>query len=424
MHYPSVREQAGESNIVPDRDGEGKRDAKSLLTICGLTHAALAAGGVLPAVCLVQIAAQFNLSDARCGLLFAVGPTVTLLALPLFGLLGERWGKQGLLVAGLSLLTLGLLLIRGSSDFSLLLMGAATMGLSSAIIDGLVSPLVIDISPIRTAPMMNLVHACFQVGLVVSALVGGVYLSCQGNWRDTFWPVIVLSAALAIAYACSRFPPAQVRSSPAGVLRLLRQGPFWLCAVVIAVSGGVEAGIISWIPTFLQRQFDLSVAEGLLTHRLGLPNPKPLMGSLGLVLFASPMVLGRWFYGSIAERYGHLVTLFASCLISAIALVALGQAETAGFSIFCLMLLGLALSGMWPTILTYAGETIHASLPTLFSLMAMAGLLGVSVCSWAIGQMADRIGLQAGLSALVLPVLIGMAALLALAKITRHGTAN
>jgi fucose permease len=148
------------------------------------------------------------------------------------------------------------------------------------------------------------------------------------------------------------------------------------------------------------------------------------MGSLGLALFASPMVLGRWFYGSIAERYGHLATLFASCLVSAIALVALGQAETASFSILCLMLLGLALSGMWPTILTYSGDTIHASLPTLFSLMAMAGLLGVSVCSWAIGQLADRFGLQAGLSALVLPVLVGMAALLALAKITPSDTAD
>ena len=163
----------------------------------------------------------------------------------------------------------------------------------------------------------------------------------------------------------------------------------------------------------------MTVAEGLLTQQLGLVDPKPLIGSLGLALFAGPMVLGRWFYGSIAERYGHLTTLFVSCLISAIALVALGQAETASFSILCLMLLGLALSGMWPTILTYAGDTIHASLPTLFSLMAMAGLLGVSVCSWAIGQMADRYGLQAGLSALVVPVLASMAALLVLSKIVR-----
>ena len=88
------------------------------------------------------------------------------------------------------------------------------------------------------------------------------------------------------------------------------------------------------------------------------------------------------------------------------------------------MLLGLAMSGMWPTILTYSGDTIHASLPTLFSLMAMAGLLGVSVCSWTIGQLADRCGLHAGLSALVLPVLVAMAALLVLEKITAAGAAD
>ncbi|MEO2049972.1 MAG: MFS transporter [Pirellulales bacterium] len=400
-------------------DSHEQRGNIKLLATCGLTHAALASGGVLPAICLVQIAAQFHLNDARSGLIFAVGPTVTMLTLPIVGLLGERWGKRSLLIAGLCLLAIGLWLIRSSGDFSMLLMGAATLGLSSAVIDALVSPLVMDICPIRTAPVMNLIHACFQIGLVVTAISGGMYLAYLGDWRDTFWPVIVLSIALASAYAIIQFPPPLERGSPAGVMNLLRQKPFWLCAVVIAVSGGVEAGVISWVPTFLQRQFDMTVAEDLLTHQFGLVDPKPLIGSLGLALFAGPMVLGRWFYGSIAEHYGHLATLFVSCLISAIALVALGQAETASFSILCLMLLGLALSGMWPTILTYAGDTIHTSLPTLFSLMAMAGLLGVSVCSWAIGQMADRYGLQAGLSALVVPVLASMAALLVLSKIVR-----
>ncbi len=423
MHVQSDQKQAADLGTLDRSSEEAKGDGKLLVT-CGLTHAALAAGGVLPAICLVQIASQFHLSDAQCGLMFATGPTVTLLTLPLFGLLGERWGKRGLLVVGLILLTLGLLLTRSANAFPLLLIGAATMGLASAIIDALVSPLVMDIFPIRTAPAMNLIHACFQLGLVVTAIFGGLYLSCLGNWRGTFWPVIGLSVGLAIAFATTRFPAALLRSSPAGVLDLLRQRPFWLCAVVIAVSGGVEAGVISWVPTFLQRRFDWTLAEGLLTHQFGLAQPKPLMGSLGLVLFASPMVLGRWFYGSIAERAGHLATLFVSCLVSAVALVALGQAETASFSVFCLMLLGLALSGMWPTILAYSGKTIHASLPTLFSLLAMAGLLGVSVCSWAIGQMADRIGLQAGLSALVVPMLAGMIALLALAKIASSDTAD
>jgi len=424
MHTPSTKEQIRNSSMRDSGIGDARRETGTLLAACGLTHATLASGAFLPAICLVQIAAQFDLSDAQCGLMFATGPTVTLFSLPLFGHLGERWGRHGLLVAGLILLAISFLLIRSANDFSLLLVGAATMGLASAVINSLVSPLIMDMFPIRTAPIMNLIHACFQIGLVITAVAGGTYLACLGNWRDTFWPVIGLSFGSAVLFAVARFPSALARRSPTGVMELLRQRAFWLCAVVIAVSGGVEAGLISWVPTFLQRQFDLTLAEGILKDRLGLMNPKPFMGSLGLVFFALPMVLGRWFYGSIAEQYGHLSTLFASCLISAITLVALGQAETVSFSILCLIILGLSLSGMWPTILTYSGETIHASLPTLFAFMAMSGLLGVSVCSWAIGQTAEWIGLQAGLSALSLPVFVGMFALLALAKIKPSGTAD
>jgi predicted MFS family arabinose efflux permease len=104
-------------------DSQEQRGNNKLLATCGLTHAALASGGVLPAICLVQIAAQFHLNDARSGLIFAVGPTVTMLTLPMVGLLGERWGKRGLLIAGLCLLAVGLWLIRSSGDFSMLLMG-------------------------------------------------------------------------------------------------------------------------------------------------------------------------------------------------------------------------------------------------------------------------------------------------------------
>lgn len=112
MHVQTNQEQASESS--KDDCSKGKH---GLLATCGLSHAALAAGGVLPAICLVQIAAQFDLSDAQCGLMFAVGPTITLFTLPLFGLLAERYGKQVLLVLGLGLLALGLLLIRNASEF-------------------------------------------------------------------------------------------------------------------------------------------------------------------------------------------------------------------------------------------------------------------------------------------------------------------
>jgi len=388
-----------------------------LLTCSSLSHFALASGGVLPALCLVQISTQFQLSDAQCGLFLAVGPTITLFTLPVFGQLGERWGKRGLLVLGMILFSIAMACYRSANDFSLLLIGSTAYGLACSIVDALVSPLLIDLFPTKNAAVMNLVHCCFQIGIVVTVLLGGVYLSREGLWSDTFFPVLILGIVLAFLFAATRFPPAHKHTSPIRIGGLLSQKSFWFCAIVIAVSGGVEAGILGWVPTFLQRQFKMSSTGDWLTEGLGLTNPKPLLGGIGLALFAAPMVVGRWFYGSIAERCGYVSTMMASCTVSIIALLGLWQATTANASIVWLSLLGLALSGVWPTLLIYAGTIIRANPQTLFSMLAMTGLVGVSTCSWAIGQLAEYYGnVHIGLCALVIPLAAAMFALIALAR--------
>jgi len=387
-----------------------------LLTCSCLSNAALASGGVLPALCLVQISERFQLTDSQCGLFFAVGPTVTLITLPVFGQLSERWGKRIILLLGMVLLAVAMACYRSADHYYILLLGSLALGLSCAIVDALISPLLLDLFPTDhgngSAAIMNLVHCCFQVGIVGTALVAGFYLARGGLWNDTFLPILVLGIVLAIFYGLTRFPPALEHASPIRMGGLLSQKSFWLCAIVIAVSGGVEAGILGWVSTFLQRQFTLSSTGDWLTERFGLTDPKPLLGGIGIALFAAPMVVGRWFYGSLADRWGYVTIMMASCAVSVVSLLGLWQAATANASIGWLALLGLALSGVWPTLLVYSGTIIRANPQTLFSMLAMAGLAGVSICSWAIGQLAEYFGnVQIGLCSLIVPLVAAMGAL-------------
>lgn len=387
-----------------------------LLTSGSLAHAALAAGGVLPGICLIQIADQFQLNDAQCGVFFAVSPTVSLVTLPMFGLLAERWGKRGLLSAGLASLACAMAAYVAATDYAFMLVGSVFLGIASSIIDALVSPLVVDIYPRRSARVMNLVHCCFQVGIVLVALGAGMYLANAGSWRHTFLPVLIVALAVSVVFAVTRFPPALLHSEPLRVPGLLCNRRFWMCAVVIFMAGGVESGVLVWVPAFLQR-FDLAELGYWLARYLHVADPKPVLGGLGVALFAAPMVVGRWIYGSLAERFGYVPTLMASSVICAVGLVGLGLATTAGASIIWLALLGLALSGIWPTLLILAGTTIHASTPTLFSFLAMAGLAGVSVCNWGVGQLSDAYGLQLGLAALIAPVGASIVALAGLLRV-------
>ncbi|MCA9231084.1 MAG: MFS transporter [Planctomycetales bacterium] len=408
---------------VSEASGQNEIARGRLLTFGSLTHAALAAGGVLPALCLVQIAEQFQLNDAQCGFFFAVSPTVTLFTLPVVGQLSERWGKRGLLVAGMILLAIAMTCYRSADAYEVLLLGSTALGLSCACVDALVSPLLVDLFPTRNAPVMNLVHCCFQVGIVGTALVAGTFLAREGLWTNTFLPVTIVAAVVALGFAVTRFPPALKHATPMRIGGLLSQGSFWLCMVVIAVAGGVEAGILVWVPTFLQRQFDMAATGVWLTEQLGLVDPEPLLGGIGLALFAAPMVVGRWFYGSLAERCGYVAILMVSCVVSAVALVGLWWASTAATSIAWLALLGLAMSGVWPTLLIYAAAIIQANPQTLFSLLAMAGLAGVGICSWGIGQLAELSGdIHMGLCALLMPLAAALAALTALSRITPPAT--
>ena len=148
-----------------------------------------------------------------------------------------------------------------------------------------------------------------------------------------------------------------------------------------------------------------------------------MLGGIWLALFAAPMVVGRWFYGSLAERCGYVAILMVSCVVSAVALVGLWWASTAATSIAWLALLGLAMSGVWPTLLIYAAAIIQANPQTLFSLLAMAGLAGVGICSWGIGQLAELSGdIHMGLCALLMPLAAALAALTALSRITPPAT--
>jgi len=368
----------------------------------------------------VQIAEEFQLSNARCGLIFATGAVVTLVTLPPFGILAERLGKRVLLTVGLALLLMGLAVFRAAPNYPVLLFASALLGVASSIIEALISPLVADLSPRRTAPPMNLVHACYQGGLVIVAVGAGAHLAVGGAWRAAFWPVMIVSALLALVFAVTPFPPALAPEAAHSVARLLRQPPFWLCAVVIAAAGGVEVGVTNWVASFFQREFDLAGAGARLAVRFGLIDPGPLLGGLGLALFAAPMVVGRWFYGSVAERYGYIRTLLASSLASMVALGGLGWSSTPVASLLWLSVLGLAVSGMWPTVLTYAQSIVPAGPATLFALLAMAGLLGVAGCSWGIGRIADSFGLHRGLTALGIPALVAVVALTLLARAARR----
>ena len=82
---------------------------------------------------------------------------------------------------------------------------------------------------------------------------------------------------------------------------------------------------------------------------------------------------------------------------------------TPAATIAALAVLGLAVSGLWPTVLALAGDRFPTAGASMYSLLSAAGNLGGLVGPLVIGLVAERWGLRSGMAVLVVAPLVVVA---------------
>jgi MFS family permease len=286
------------------------------------------------------VKADLHLSDKSFGFLGTAFFLVYFLTSPLFGYLGDRWGRLRLMTSGAVLWSVATSLTFWVPSYPFLVAARGLVGVGEASFGTLAPAYLADILPLEDrSRALGLFYLALPVGSALAYLVGGLVGSHWG-WR----PAFLLAGLPGLAMAGLIYRLSEVRPAPAA-----RQRPS-VPSTPLAVSWQ-----LSKIPT-LRR---VTLGYGMVTFALGglaFWMPHYLEVAKGLSLSQANLLL----FGSVALA-GGLGTLTGGFLGSRLLSYTLGAPLWVSG-------LGIALA------LPLAGLTIFAAAPILY-IPALAGAI-------------------------------------------------
>lgn len=259
-----------------------------------------------------------------------------------------------------------------------------TLGLASAGINTAANALVSDGFPDSRAARMSTISVAVGTGGLL--LAAGAALSAGSlPWQTTVFGSASVAFGVAIAVALvpspavSRHDGRRVSFFPAG----LRTRHFAVLAVLLMLSGANEASMAGWTSTYL-------IQRGL----------TPVAATWALASHWAGLIAGRLLLGGRVER--HKARAVRRCAIAATAGVALLAGLNAPPALLLLpAVIGVCISIVTPTLLALGGDRYPRFGGTVFGILLTAAQVGAIVIPGAIGVIADRWNVRAGLSLLL-----------------------
>ena len=145
---------------------------------------------------------------------------VYFLTSPLFGYLGDRWGRLRLMAGGAVLWSLATSLTFWVPSYPFLVAARGLVGVGEASFGTLAPAYLADILPLeRRARALGLFYLALPMGAALAYLVGGLVGSHWG-WR----PAFLLAGLPGLAMAGLIYRLSEVRAEARGRLRPLRPG--------------------------------------------------------------------------------------------------------------------------------------------------------------------------------------------------------
>ena len=125
---------------------------------------------------------------------------IMLIFLVLSGILAQKWGKKPFLTVGQYLLTAGLLMASIANSYMMFILSLMITGVGGGVMEALISPLVVDLHPNDSGRYMNLTHAFYPIGVMLSALLFGELLTIGMSWRWVFRLTAVAALIIVITH--------------------------------------------------------------------------------------------------------------------------------------------------------------------------------------------------------------------------------
>lgn len=146
--------------------------------------------------------AAFGLSIERIGILKAAYPAVWAILQTITGPLSDRWGRKGLIVAGMWVQAIGLFVTAASRDFSGWLVGSLLLGVGTAMVYPSLLAVVSDVAhPSWRARALSVYRFWRDLGYAIGAVSAGLIADFFG----LRWAIVAIAAVTFLSGAVVGF---------------------------------------------------------------------------------------------------------------------------------------------------------------------------------------------------------------------------
>jgi MFS family permease len=376
-----------EQPLVSDRQIIGAsawRPAMVLVLLAvyfGLFGVIIGAQGVLWA----ELLGALQLSKSTFGMVQLVSPLLSVLLLLLGGQLAGWAGKKRLALISMLVLAGSNLALAGARALPGLVSALLLAGAGNALLEMAMNGATLDWEQATGRSVMNLMHAGFSGGAVLGAFAAGMLLGAGWNYGRVLLLLALLCGLVLLATLAVRYPPADLvalrQSGPRATIQLICSQRALIALSIICILGIVGESFANlWSVIYL--------------HELG---AAAVVGGVAFALFNGAMFFGRLGNTWVVSRHGARRSLLASgaaMLFSALLLLLGGGVPLA---IIAFMLLGMAVAGVVPTVLSAGARFAPGNTATLTGGIMAAAYSGFIICPPLTGWIADQFSLQAAL---------------------------
>ncbi|KUL70640.1 MULTISPECIES: MFS transporter [unclassified Streptomyces] len=301
-----------------------------------LTVPVLAYGGILMAVMQTVVVPLLPdlpaLTGASPGAVSWM-VTATLLSgavlTPVLGRAGDMYGKRRVLMAALTLMTLGSVLCALSSDIGVLIAARTLSGAAAAVVPLSISILRDELPPERRGSAVALMSSTVGIGAALGLPLAALIVQ-YANWHTMFWVTSALGVAgvTLVRWAVRESPVRQPgRFDVAGALGLavglvclllgVSQGGQWGwgSARVIGLFAGAVVVLALWCAQQLRSREPLVDLRLVARRRVGLSHVAALLA--GFAFYANTLVTAQLVQAPKATGYGLGLSIVATglCLL-------------------------------------------------------------------------------------------------------------
>lgn len=287
------------------------------------------------------------------------------------------------------LMFMGLLPLVMQNTFLALAIATVFYSVGGGLIEVVISP-VIDAIPVESdsetggakAAAMSLLHSFYCWGQMFGVLISTLLLSFIGNDNWMFIPFIwaVVPLLNTLNFATAPFPKFVSESERTPVGKIITTKLFAICAVLIICSGASELAVSQWASMLAEKCLGVNKVAGDI---------------LGPCAFAMCMGIGRMFYGILGNKIHLAKSLLACSVLCVISYIMISLFKSPIVALWGCSVCGLAVSLMWPGVLSLASREFPKGGAALFSLLAICGDVGCSLGPWLTGIVSDKINLKA-----------------------------